>query len=237
MCGHRAATSVLGGAGGACPEISHPAPGARGPDPSPLGVTCVLSAFPSGVRSHMRDASPDPACCKQSASPLSSCSGAERIMSASDPFHEPALTRRQRRDRTARALEASGPRAARPVARSCSTTSCGSTWALPAASPAATSTAASRRTTWSRSPTPPLTRAARDFDPGRHEDFLSYAVPTIRGELKKHFRDLGWTVRPPRGSRRPRPGSRGRRASCVQVRPVARGRRRSPSTWVSSSTT
>jgi RNA polymerase sigma-B factor len=43
-----------------------------------------------------------------------------------------------------------------------------------------------------------LTRAARDFDPGRHEDFLSYAVPTIRGELKKHFRDLGWTVRPPR---------------------------------------
>ncbi len=43
-----------------------------------------------------------------------------------------------------------------------------------------------------------LTRAARDFDASRHEDFLSYAVPTIRGELKKHFRDHGWTVRPPR---------------------------------------
>ncbi len=43
-----------------------------------------------------------------------------------------------------------------------------------------------------------LTRAARDFDHGRHGDFLSYAVPTIRGELKKHFRDQGWTVRPPR---------------------------------------
>lgn len=43
-----------------------------------------------------------------------------------------------------------------------------------------------------------LTRAARDFDPGRHQDFLSYAVPTIRGELKKHFRDQGWVVRPPR---------------------------------------
>jgi RNA polymerase sigma-B factor len=43
-----------------------------------------------------------------------------------------------------------------------------------------------------------LTRAARDFDPARHEEFLSYAVPTIRGELKKHFRDHGWTVRPPR---------------------------------------
>ena len=34
--------------------------------------------------------------------------------------------------------------------------------------------------------------------PSRHEDFLSYAVPTIRGELKKHFRDQGWMVRPPR---------------------------------------
>jgi RNA polymerase sigma-B factor len=43
-----------------------------------------------------------------------------------------------------------------------------------------------------------LTRAARDFDPSRHHDFLSYVVPTIRGELKKHFRDRGWTVRPPR---------------------------------------
>ncbi len=43
-----------------------------------------------------------------------------------------------------------------------------------------------------------LTRAARDFDAGRHGDFLSYAVPTMRGELKKHFRDHGWSVRPPR---------------------------------------
>lgn len=43
-----------------------------------------------------------------------------------------------------------------------------------------------------------LTRAARDFDPGQHDEFLSYAVPTIRGEIKKHFRDRGWTVRPPR---------------------------------------
>lgn len=43
-----------------------------------------------------------------------------------------------------------------------------------------------------------LTRAARDFDPARDQDFLAYAVPTIRGEVKKYFRDLGWTVRPPR---------------------------------------
>jgi RNA polymerase sigma-B factor len=43
-----------------------------------------------------------------------------------------------------------------------------------------------------------LTRAARHFDQSLRHDFLSYAVPTIRGELKKHFRDHGWTVRPPR---------------------------------------
>jgi RNA polymerase sigma-B factor len=43
-----------------------------------------------------------------------------------------------------------------------------------------------------------LTRAARNYDPATRADFLSYAVPTIRGELKKHFRDHGWTVRPPR---------------------------------------
>ena len=36
------------------------------------------------------------------------------------------------------------------------------------------------------------------FDPSFDRDFLSYAVPTIRGELRKHFRDAGWTVRPPR---------------------------------------
>ncbi len=43
-----------------------------------------------------------------------------------------------------------------------------------------------------------LVKAANGFDPGLEKDFLSYAVPTIRGEIKRHFRDLGWTVRPPR---------------------------------------
>lgn len=43
-----------------------------------------------------------------------------------------------------------------------------------------------------------LTRAARAFDPAQGHGFLAFAVPTIRGELKKHFRDNGWTVRPPR---------------------------------------
>jgi len=43
-----------------------------------------------------------------------------------------------------------------------------------------------------------LLRAARNFDPHRADDFLSYAVPSMRGELKKYFRDLAWSVRPPR---------------------------------------
>jgi RNA polymerase sigma-B factor len=43
-----------------------------------------------------------------------------------------------------------------------------------------------------------LVKAVRGFDPERGKDFLSYAVPTIRGELRRHFRDVGWAVRPPR---------------------------------------
>lgn len=43
-----------------------------------------------------------------------------------------------------------------------------------------------------------LLRAARAFDPGLADDFLTYAVPSMRGELQKYFRDYAWTVRPPR---------------------------------------
>lgn len=43
-----------------------------------------------------------------------------------------------------------------------------------------------------------LVKAADGFDPDRGKDFLSYAVPTISGELKRHFRDHCWWVRPPR---------------------------------------
>lgn len=43
-----------------------------------------------------------------------------------------------------------------------------------------------------------LVAAADRFDPAKAEDFLSYAVPTIRGEVRRHFRDHGWAVRPPR---------------------------------------
>ncbi|MGH3414604.1 MAG: sigma-70 family RNA polymerase sigma factor [Marmoricola sp.] len=44
-----------------------------------------------------------------------------------------------------------------------------------------------------------LVKAVRGFQPGDgNREFLRYAVPTIRGELRRHFRDAGWAVRPPR---------------------------------------
>jgi RNA polymerase sigma-B factor len=43
-----------------------------------------------------------------------------------------------------------------------------------------------------------LVRAAQKFDVTQDRDFLTYAVPTISGEIKRHFRDHGWTIRPPR---------------------------------------
>ncbi|MDN5743647.1 MAG: sigma-70 family RNA polymerase sigma factor [Nocardioidaceae bacterium] len=43
-----------------------------------------------------------------------------------------------------------------------------------------------------------LVRAVHHFDPVGGHDLLSYAVPSIRGELRRHFRDQGWVVRPPR---------------------------------------
>ena len=43
-----------------------------------------------------------------------------------------------------------------------------------------------------------LLKAARAFDPSRGVEFLSYAVVTMKGEVKRQFRDFGWMVRPPR---------------------------------------
>jgi RNA polymerase sigma-B factor len=43
-----------------------------------------------------------------------------------------------------------------------------------------------------------LVKAARRFDIDAGYDFLSYAVPTITGEVKRHFRDSAWAIRPPR---------------------------------------
>jgi RNA polymerase sigma-B factor len=43
-----------------------------------------------------------------------------------------------------------------------------------------------------------LVKAAKGCDPDRCADFMQYATPTIMGELKRHFRDHAWSVRPPR---------------------------------------
>ena len=43
-----------------------------------------------------------------------------------------------------------------------------------------------------------LVKAVEGFDPAREVAFSSYAVPTITGALKRHYRDYGWSVRVPR---------------------------------------
>lgn len=43
-----------------------------------------------------------------------------------------------------------------------------------------------------------LVKAVHRYDPAHADDLLTFAVPTIRGEVQRHFRDKSWMVRPPR---------------------------------------
>lgn len=43
-----------------------------------------------------------------------------------------------------------------------------------------------------------LIKAVDKFDPERGVEFAAYAIPTIIGEIKRHFRDRTWDIRVPR---------------------------------------
>jgi RNA polymerase sigma-B factor len=43
-----------------------------------------------------------------------------------------------------------------------------------------------------------LLKAVERFDPDRGLPFAAFALPTVLGELRRHFRDRGWMVRIPR---------------------------------------
>lgn len=43
-----------------------------------------------------------------------------------------------------------------------------------------------------------LIKAVDRFDTGRGVELSTYATPTVLGEIKRHFRDKGWSVRVPR---------------------------------------
>ncbi len=43
-----------------------------------------------------------------------------------------------------------------------------------------------------------LVKAVKRYRCGLGDSFVGFAAPTISGEIKRHFRDAGWMVRPPR---------------------------------------
>lgn len=43
-----------------------------------------------------------------------------------------------------------------------------------------------------------LVKVIDRFDPDHGSVFLSYAIPTMIGEIRRHFRDTTWHIRPPR---------------------------------------
>jgi RNA polymerase sigma-B factor len=61
-----------------------------------------------------------------------------------------------------------------------------------------------------------LLKAVDGYDAERGPGFTAYAVPTITGEIKRHFRDRGWTIRVPRRMQEIGMGLSGARESLFQ---------------------
>jgi RNA polymerase sigma-B factor len=45
-----------------------------------------------------------------------------------------------------------------------------------------------------------LIKALAAYDPARGTSFAAYAIPTMNGDLRRHYRDTGWAVHVPRGT-------------------------------------
>lgn len=61
-----------------------------------------------------------------------------------------------------------------------------------------------------------LVKAVSRYDPARGKPFESYAIPTIDGEIKRHFRDYMWSVHVPRRVQELRAGVRVARQELAQ---------------------
>lgn len=61
-----------------------------------------------------------------------------------------------------------------------------------------------------------LVLAIHRYRPADGRSFVAFAVPTITGELKRHFRDQCWVVRPPRRIQELRASARGQQRDLEQ---------------------